>query len=143
MAVALEEAVKTKSGINAFPSFEEFTNSNVGVSTLQRPNFETNFSRNTEYNQIGTSLNLPTPVDVEQKSETPALVEEEAVQEESATKKKAKLNWKAKFLIAGYVGFFILILGLVLGNYKTLNAGKAKTPISSVKSEKIEKVINI
>ena len=143
MAVALEEALKTSSSINAFPSFEEFTNSSAGVSTLQRPTFETETQKTTEQVQMGSSLNLPTFVGVEEKVATPAVVQEEAVEEEVTTKKKAKLNWKAKLLISGYVGFAVVILGLVLGNYKALNAGKAKTPISSLKSDKIEKVINI
>jgi len=143
MAVALEEALSKTSTMNAFPSFEEFTNSNVGTSTLQRPTFETETQNTTEQVQRGSSLNLPSFVGVEQKAEAPAVVSETDVEKETTTKKKAKLNWKAKLIISGYVGFVVLILGLILGNYRALNAGRAKTPISSFKSEKIEKVIDI
>ena len=151
MAIATEELVreKTDTMMSAFPTFEEYTGTNVGFQTVQRPVFgsgiqNTSIETETTSNTVKTSdLSADTYEDttaVAQKQEV-ALAEQIREETNKRAKKKAKLNWKAKLLVTGYVSFVVLVLGLILGNYKAINAGRVKTPISSIKQISLEKVI--
>ena len=148
MAVATEELVreKTDTMMSAFPTFEEYTGTNVGFQTVQRPVFGSgiqNTSTETETTS-NTAISTDTYEDATAVAQMQEVALAEQIREETnrRAKKKAKLNWKAKLLVTGYVSFVVLVLGLILGNYKAINAGRVKTPISSIKQISLEKVIN-
>lgn len=152
MAVATEELVreKTDTMMSAFPTFEEYTGTNVGFQTVQRPIFGSgtqNSSAATETisnTATASDLSADTYEDAAAVAQMQEATLAEQIREETnkRVKKKAKLNWKAKLLVTGYVSFVVLVLGLILGNYKAINAGRVKTPISSIKNISLEKVIN-